>query len=137
MTTIDAKNLILGRLASNVAKRALMGESIDIVNCEDAIISGNKYQIFDTYYQKRSRGTFKGPIISKLPSNLVRRTIRGMLPYKKPHGREAFERIKCHIGTPAALKEKAKTIKEADVEKIPNYKYTTIGKVCKNLGWTE
>ena len=41
---IDAKGLILGRLASNVAKRLLDGESVIILNAEKAAISGKKQQ---------------------------------------------------------------------------------------------
>ena len=46
---LDATNLILGRMATAVAKKALLGEKIDIVNCENAVISGNKYQILERY----------------------------------------------------------------------------------------
>ena len=34
MAVIDAEDMILGRLAAVVAKRALLGENIDIINCE-------------------------------------------------------------------------------------------------------
>ena len=41
MTVIDAKGLILGRLASSVAKQLLSGdEKVYIINAEKAIISG-------------------------------------------------------------------------------------------------
>ncbi len=36
---IDANNMILGRLASFAAKKALLGEKIDVINCEKAVIS--------------------------------------------------------------------------------------------------
>ena len=32
-TIIDGKDLVLGRLGSDIAKRLLLGESIKIVNC--------------------------------------------------------------------------------------------------------
>ena len=35
---IDAKNLVLGRMATVVAKEALLGEKIDIINCEKAVV---------------------------------------------------------------------------------------------------
>ena len=38
-TIIDAKGLILGRMASVIAKRLLQGETIIIVNAEEAAIS--------------------------------------------------------------------------------------------------
>ena len=43
---IDASDTILGRLASYVAKRALEGEEVIIVNCEKCIVSGNRENIF-------------------------------------------------------------------------------------------
>ena len=66
MTVIDAKDLVLGRLATAVAKRALLGESIDIVNCEKAIITGNKKTILKRYQQRRDRGIpTKGPFFPR------------------------------------------------------------------------
>ena len=40
MKIYNAEGIILGRLASVVAKQALLGEDIRIVNSEKAIISG-------------------------------------------------------------------------------------------------
>ena len=42
---IDASNLILGRLATFVAKQALLGEQVFIANCEKSVISGDKANI--------------------------------------------------------------------------------------------
>ena len=33
------------------------------------------------------------------------------------------------------FKEKAETIKEANIDKVPNYKNITVAEVCKELGW--
>jgi len=38
----DASDRILGRFCSHIAKKALLGEHIVIVNAKDAIISGTK-----------------------------------------------------------------------------------------------
>ena len=54
---IDANNKIVGRLGTVVAKKALLGEKIDIVNAENAVISGRKDVIFAKFKQKVSRGT--------------------------------------------------------------------------------
>ena len=43
---IDATNATMGRLASYVAKQALLGKQIAIVNSEKAIITGNKLNTF-------------------------------------------------------------------------------------------
>ncbi|HKI76467.1 MAG TPA: 50S ribosomal protein L13, partial [Candidatus Bathyarchaeia archaeon] len=37
---VDASNLILGRMASYVAKKALDGKSMVVINAERAVISG-------------------------------------------------------------------------------------------------
>jgi len=51
---VDASNMILGRMVSYVAKKALLGEKVDIVNCEKAVITGNGAQGLqkDLLYQK-------------------------------------------------------------------------------------
>ena len=134
---IDGKNLILGRASSYIAKQALLGESIDVINCEQMFISGSKMDIFDKYLHKKTEmGTYKkGPFWPRRPDMFVKKTIRGMLPYKFPKGKAALKRIMFHIGSPEGLKGKPETIKFALVDKIPNLKYIQIGEVCKRLGW--
>ena len=39
---IDATELIVGRFATVAAKKALLGERIDIINCEKAIITSGQ-----------------------------------------------------------------------------------------------
>ncbi len=41
---IDAKNHMMGRLASRVAKMILNGKHVTVVRCEDINISGNFYR---------------------------------------------------------------------------------------------
>src|SRR3989344_6447553 len=111
---IDGTNLILGRLASIVAKRALLGDEIVIVNCDKVVITGTKDNVFEEYKVKTNRGNpFKGPFFPKIPDRIVRRTIRSMLPYRKPRGREAYKRVMCYLGIPKKYeKEKLETIKQ-------------------------
>ncbi|MBW2991964.1 50S ribosomal protein L13 [Candidatus Woesearchaeota archaeon] len=133
---IDATNLILGRLASYAAKNALQGEDIKIVNCEKAVISGNKKYLLEKYKLKFDKGVpLKGPYFPRMPDRIVRRTVRGMLPYKKPRGREAYKKIMCYTGVPEELsKEKPITIKEADASKLPTTRFLTVEKISKHLG---
>jgi len=42
---IDATNLIIGRVASLAAKKVLLGEDIVILNCEKAMMTGNRKEI--------------------------------------------------------------------------------------------
>lgn len=133
---IDATDLILGRLASYAAKKALLGEKVEVINSEKSIISGKKKDIFGDYLRKRQRGIpLQGPYFPRMPDMLVRRTIRGMMPYKTDRGKKAFENVKCWIGVPSKLKDqKADTIKQANLSKLPYMKYKTVGYICKLMG---
>jgi large subunit ribosomal protein L13 len=136
MTVIDATNLILGRMATNIAKRAILGEKIDVVNCENAIITGERSVVLAKYQRKIKLGAaLTGPYYQRMPDRLVRRVIRGMLPYKRETGRKAFESVMCYVGVPESLKShKVETIKEADASRLKTLKFVTIKDVCKHLG---
>lgn len=106
---IDATNATLGRLASYTAKQALQGKKVVILNSEKAIITGRKNFIIEKYQTRRKRGgtAQRGPLISKLPERIVKRTIRGMLPdHRGGRGKEAFKRILCFKGVPEKYKDK-------------------------------
>jgi large subunit ribosomal protein L13 len=134
---IDATGLIVGRLGSYAAKQAMLGHSINILNCEKAVMTGDKAQIAESYrYLIRETGQpQKGPFISRLPDRFVRRQIRGMLPHKKPRGEEAWKRILCHIGVPAEFKgKKLQTLDFAHSKHRTTSKITTIQDICKAIG---
>jgi len=134
---IDAEGLILGRMASFIAKRLLQGETIIIVNAEKAAISGKRLS------RVREAKTFlevghprRGPYHPRRPDRIVRRTIRGMLPWKKPKGQQAYKRLKVFLGIPQELKDKeAQTIPEASAERL-KCPYITVGELAKEIGWT-
>lgn len=113
MKIIDGKGAVLGRLASYAAKKALKGEEIVIVNCEQIIITGNKKNIKKEFEEKRKRvgSSQKGPKHSRVSEKIVKRTIRGMLPdHRKGRGREAFKKIKCYAGIPKEFEEEKKIV---------------------------
>ncbi|MBS3172400.1 50S ribosomal protein L13 [Candidatus Woesearchaeota archaeon] len=132
---VDAKDLIVGRLATVVSKKALMGEKIDIVNCEKAIITGKKTEIYSRLKKKVDRGSpLKGPFFQAMPDRFVRRVIRGMLPYDQYKGKIAYKRIMCHIGVPEEFRnQKVETIKNANISNSTTLAYLTVGEICKHL----
>ena len=69
---IDATNATLGRLASFVAKQALLGKTVSVVNCEKAIVVGKESNIVAEYQKQRARGgsAFKGPYFPRSPERL-------------------------------------------------------------------
>ena len=133
---IDATNAIVGRLASHVAKQALLGNAVNIFNCEKAIISGNPRAVREKYYHRifETGQPNKGPFISRMPDRFVRRIIRGMVEHKQGRGKEAFERIMCYLGVPDKFKDR-KLVKVAkQAADLLKPKYQTIGQLCVSLG---
>jgi large subunit ribosomal protein L13 len=135
-TVIDGEGLILGRLASTVAKRLLAGEAIDIVNAERIVVSGKRKMVIEREKEFLEVGGFgKGPIHYRQPHRMVRRTIRGMLPHRKSHGRDAFRRLRVHIGVPRKLED-------AEKESIPEIhssnlgrRFVSVGEIAESIGW--
>ncbi len=138
MTIIDAKGLILGRLASIVAKRLLNGEKIVIVNAEEAIISGKRLNIITEAKEFLQIGHYrKGPYHSRRPDEIVKRTIRGMLPRRNPRGKEALKRLRVFLSVPEEYRDKEKeTISEIDAKNLrcPHIK---VSELAQAVGWKE
>ena len=104
MAVIDAKEQVLGRLCTHVAKRLLSGEEITIVNAEKVRISGSRAQLLEHYAQRRHRGkNMSGPNYPRSADMIFKRTVRGMLDYRKTTGKEAYKRLKVYVGIPSEL----------------------------------
>jgi len=134
---IDATDAIVGRMASFAAKKALMGENVEIVNCGNAYLTGSRKEITERFKRKRGMGIpSKGPFIPRKPFMLVKRMIRGMIPYKTSRGRAALGRIKCYSGVPDELKDaKIEKMDERDtVKKVQSLKRIKINDICRIMG---
>lgn len=128
---IDAEGSIFGRLASEVAKKILLGHEVEVVNVEKAAILGQKSDIISRYKAKTLRGhPHTGPFISRSPHLLAKRMVRGMLP-KGPRGEDLLRKVIFHVGNPTGKKgEKLK----CDVAKSNYWRFTTIGDLSVILG---
>jgi len=137
LTVIDASGLILGRMASVVAKRLLMGESMVIVNAEKAVISGRRLSRVKEAVAFLDVGhPRKGPFHPRRPDQIVRRTIRGMLPHRIPKGQQAFGRLRVFLGLPEEFRDfRLETIAEANVEKL-KCPYVSVGDFAGEVGWS-
>ncbi|MGD2142382.1 MAG: 50S ribosomal protein L13 [Candidatus Bathyarchaeota archaeon] len=136
LAVINAEGLILGRMASIVAKRLLKGERIEIVNAEGAVVSGKRRMVIKERKEFLNvGGPTKGPFHYRKPNAIVRRTIRGMLPHRKSRGRNAYGRLKVHIGVPRELEGlKKESLEGARVERLKG-RYVTVAEIAKNVGW--
>ncbi len=135
---VDASNLILGRMATVVAKRLLQGEDVIILNAEKAVVSGKRLsRVKETKEKLKIGHPRKGPYFPKQPDRFVKRVVRGMLPRKKPKGKDAYKRLRVFIGVPQEFKgQTAETISEAKAEKL-KCPYISIGELVKEIGWSE
>lgn len=130
---IDADNVVLGRLASYVAKQALLGKEVSVLNCEKAVVSGSRRIIVAKYHTLRTKGgsSLKGPIFPTLPARMVKRTIRGMLSHKQGRGADAFKRIKCYEGIPKEFAES----KKQNIAQSNGMLSMTLAEISEELRW--
>ena len=143
---LDAKNKILGRFCSQVAKKALLGEHIIIINAKDAIISGSKSNIHEKYLAKLNVSTAtnprRGPFWPRRPDTFMRNVIKKMLPRKKLRGKEALRRIHIYIeDIPERFANRYRSIApseimNADKTRLSYYnKFITLENLCLRIGW--
>jgi len=133
---IDATNAILGRLGSFTAKHALLGNTVNIFNCEKAIITGLPSITRERYYKRMFDlgRPQKGPFATRMPDRFVRRSIRNMVGYKTSRGEAAFDRIMCYIGVPTKFKDKKLSKVSKQVSEVPSLRFQTVGDLCVSLG---
>ena len=135
---LDARNQILGRLASFAAKQALRGGTVIIVNAEKAVISGRRRNIIEEAKRRLRTRTLAAqstaPVHQRRPDLYLRRVVRGMLPWKKAKGKAAFHRVKVFIGVPDEFASKtAVKVPGADASKLQS-PYMTLGDLAKEIG---
>ena len=133
---INAEGLILGRMASIIAKRLLKGEEIIVVNAEKAVISGKKKsKVIEAKEFLEVGHPKKGPFHYRRPDRILRRTVRGMLPYKQPKGKQAYKRLKVFMGIPEELEgKKMESLPEAHAKKL-SCSFFTLGDFAREIGW--
>lgn len=137
---LDGKGLIMGRLASLVAKMLLEGKSVYVFNTEQIVISGNKRSTIEQWKKKleiQSRINPKHtPPHYRRPDRIFRRVVRGMLPRDKPKGMAAFKNLKVYHGVP----EEFKGLKMLKMEKAEakgfEMDYIKLADLSKELGWS-
>ncbi len=140
MIVVDASGLILGRMASRVAKMLLEGKKVVIVNAEKAVLSGEPKRVIDGYMRMFKVQTYRNPERQGIrrersPQRIVKSAIKGMLPHRKPKGREALRRLKVYVGVPEEFERHEKVrFKEADAAKLET-KFITVGELARLMGW--
>lgn len=137
MIVINAENKIVGRIASFAAEKALLGETVHIINSEKALLTGPRAYNIENL-AKHINLTVKGnplrsPKYSKMPDQILRIAVRGMLPKKSLRGKAAWKRVRTHVGIPASVMDK--TITEVPrAAANGRVKTTTLGELSDMMG---
>jgi large subunit ribosomal protein L13 len=135
---INADGLILGRMCSKVAKRLLNGEELVILNAEKAILSGKrKSKIAEAKEFLEVGAPMRGPFHYRRPDRIMRKTVRGMLPFSQPKGKNAYRRLKVFMGVPKEFKDQPMdTFAEAQATKLKGPRLTLLD-LAKEVGWNQ
>ena len=136
---VDATNCIAGRMCSHVSKLLLKGNKVSIVNAEKAMLSGNRYKTIELYKEHLEINSvtnpIHGPFHPRRPDTMLTKMVRGMVPKRKTHGIEAFQRLRVYIGVPEEMKNtKMQSFEDSKITKPESY-YITVGDVAKQIGW--
>lgn len=111
---VDAKNKILGRLATQIAVRlrgkhkpiftphADTGDFIVVINAEKVSLTGKKWDKKIYYRHSGYIGGLKEisakKLLEKKPEDVLRFAVRGMLP-KNSLGRRQLKKLKIYVGS--------------------------------------
>ncbi|MEF8826677.1 MAG: 50S ribosomal protein L13 [Halapricum sp.] len=144
---VDARDCIMGRVASQVAERAMNGETIAVVNAERAVITGREGDVKEKYQTRRDLGSDKGPAYPKRPDGIFKRAIRGMLPYKEQQGRQAFENVRVYVGNPYEDSAgspsqrdgdgeavEAEVLEGTSLDRLSNIKFVQLDELSESIG---
>ncbi len=110
---VDAKDLVLGRMAANVASilrgkhtahftpHVDTGDYVVVVNAEQIKLTGKKWEKKMYYDYSGHPGGLRertaGEMRDRYPTEIIRRAIKGMLP-KGPLGYAMIEKLKIYAG---------------------------------------
>ena len=136
VTLVNAEGQIVGRMCSKIAKLLLNGEEVIILNAEKAVFSGKKKsKVAEAHLFLEVGAPERGPFHYRRPDRFLRKTVRGMVPYKQPKGIAAYKRLKADMGVPVELAGK-KMISFDDAQSTdlvgPHF---TLGELATEIGW--
>lgn len=136
MIVYDATDAILGRLSSIIAQKLMAGEEVTVINVEKAVVAGNPLKILRKYEQRLNLKTKtnprRGPFYPRTAQGILKRTVRGMVPWQSKTGRESMKRLTIHLGEPTDLEEEPQACPFQARDLVCNY--ITLGEIARRLG---
>ena len=135
---VNAEAQVVGRMCSKIAKLLLNGEEVIILNAEKAIFSGKKKsKVAEAHLFLEVGAPMRGPFHYRRPDRFLRKTVRGMLPFKQPKGKSAYKRLKVYMGIPLEFKDKQMiTFPDALSANLKGPRFT-LGELASEIGWND
>lgn len=111
---VDAENMVLGRLATQIANvlrgkhrptyspNVDTGDFVVVINAEKITLTGNKTA--DKLYYRHTgfpggiKSVSAGELLNKKPEELIRKAVKGMLP-KNKLARQMIKKLKVYSGS--------------------------------------
>src|SRR4030042_2927382 len=136
VTLVNAEGQMLGRMGSKIAKLLLNGEEVVILNAEKVVISGKrKSKILEAHIFLEVGAPERGPFHYRRPDRYLRKSGRGMLPFKQPKGKAAYKRLKAYMGIPAEfIGQPMITFEDASSADLKG-PHLTLAELAKEIGW--
>ncbi|MFW6004678.1 MAG: 50S ribosomal protein L13 [Halodesulfurarchaeum sp.] len=129
---VDARDCVLGRVATQVAERALEGDRVAVVNAEESVITGRREDVLSKYEDRAELGSDRGPAYPRRPDRIFKRSVRGMVPFKKETGREALSNVRIYVGNPHD--KDATVLEDTSIDRLSTTRFVTLGEVAAHLG---
>ncbi|MGV6852578.1 MAG: 50S ribosomal protein L13 [bacterium] len=111
---IDAEDMILGRMATEIARRLRgkhkpeytphvdTGDYIVVINAEKVKVTGNKFKDKMYHWHTGYIGNLKSVPFDKMqaehPERIIEKAVKGMIP-RNPLGRAMMRKLKVYAGT--------------------------------------
>ncbi len=134
---VNAEGLVAGRLASKVAKAAINGEDVVIINAEKVVLVGKQTAIMPKFQQRVDAGVKSnphyGPKYDRIPSKMLRRMIKGMLPNKSRTAEKLLKQIYIYNSTTDKV-DITKAITMEDIKCNEKHDFMLLEDVAKALG---
>jgi large subunit ribosomal protein L13 len=136
VTFVNAEGQIVGRMCSKVAKLLLNGEEVIILNAEKAVFSGKKKsKIAEAHLFLEVGAPQRGPFHYRRPDRYLRKTVRGMVPFKQPKGKAAYKRLKTFMGVPLEFKDQKMISFDDALSNDLKGPHFTLAELAKEIGW--
>ena len=137
---VDAKDVVLGRLASEIAKiirgkhkpdftpHVDCGDNVIVINAEKIKLTGkkmtDKVYVRHTGYPGGQRFQTPRELLAKHPERVVEKAVRGMLP-KSRLGRQLFTNLFVYAGTEHPHEAQQPKLSTQSVEEKPPWRVFT------------